>query len=348
MVQEILIDQKQGWGLLTLNRPQVLNALSINMMETLATITEEWANNDAIHGVMITGAGARAFGAGGDLRRVYEAQTAQDFILLEHLFRTEYTFTIRLHEFTKPYIAFIQGICMGGGLGAAVHGSHRVIAPDAVVAMPEVAIGYFPDVGGAWFLNRCPGMIGLYLALTGEHIRADAATYAGIAIHYVRSEDFQLIHQRLLTEPNPTDEKITDILQSYSQPYTGSFLEQHRFEIDELFAYDELGAILERLRTSSSPFARNTLNTILKRSPTSLSITFEMMKQSRHQSFRWIMNTEFALSQKFIHGHDFHEGIRAAVIDKDRQPKWQPANLDAISKDLIEDYFAPYKGKPLV
>jgi enoyl-CoA hydratase/carnithine racemase len=336
---DLLIEKKGCWGILTLNRPHVLNALSVPMMEGLAAITQAWTTDEHIKAVIIQGAGPRAFCAGGDLRGVYQAQARQDFAFLEHLFRTEYTFTVRLHEFPKPYIAVLHGFCMGGGLGAAVHGSYRLICPDAVIAMPEVGIGYFPDVGAAWFLNQAPGMIGLYLGLTGQHIHANDAVYAGIATHFVMPENVQPLYEALMTLPQPDHQQIANILEQYHQPCSLSFLEKHQEDIDHLFQWDSLDAIMERLRASHSTFAQQTLATLLRRSPLSLHITFRLMKQARTQSFRELMNTEFMLSQKLVREHDFHEGIRAAIIDKDHQPHWQPYSLTEIDENFVKGYF---------
>ncbi len=336
---EIIIEKKGSWGLITLNRPEVINALSLSMMEALESILKDWAIDATIKAVIIKGNGPRGFCAGGDLRGVYKAQIQKNTALLEHLFRTEYTSTVRLHEFPKPYIAFMHGYCMGGGLGASVHGSHSVISPGAKIAMPEVAIGYFPDVGASWFLNKCPGKVGYYLGLTGNHIQAEDALYAGIGTHYIAQEQHATLIENLIKIPGPETMLIENILTTFQHNPPQSFLEQHQREIDDYFSGNNLKEIMNRLQNSSTHFASDTLNTLKSRSPTSLYITFELLKRAENLSFRQRMDIEFCLSQNFIRNHDFQEGIRAAVIDKDRKPKWQPCNFDKIDEKIIASYF---------
>ena len=339
--QDCLIDTWGRWQVITLNQPHRLNAITAATAERLRQSLIQWRDDDSVQAVMIHGTGTRAFCAGGDLHDVYRAQMNQDYVGLEQLFRSEYGFVVQLHEFTKPYVAFLHGICMGAGLGASVHGSHRPITPNAVVAMPEVKIGYFPDVGGSWFLGQAPGTVGLYLALTGNAMKAEDALYAGMATHYIDPNDVPTIKQQLVQCNNINHDIVTECLQRYHRPVPHSLLQHHSDEINQLFQYDSLDNIIERLQTTTSTFARTTLDTLLTRSPTSLRITFELMKRIRGYTFHELMNTEFILSQKLVRGHDFKEGIRAAVIDKDQQPRWQPSGLNILLDTMIEEYFTP-------
>jgi enoyl-CoA hydratase/carnithine racemase len=308
------------------------------MMQALCRTFSLWAEDPDIKSAVIMGAGSRAFCSGGDLRTVHGALLKKDYAFLDELFRVEYSANLRLKSFPKPYVALMQGYTMGGGMGASIHGSYRVVSENATLAMPETSIGYFPDVGGSYFLNRCPGFTGLYLGLTGLHISAYDALYVGWATHYVTGSDFLGLKKALDTHSD-----VADVLSHFSKSPGVSTLHHQQEEIDRHFKYETLEEIFESLQNSNSPFAEGTLKILKSRSPLSLHVTFKQLKSTKNRSFDEVMASEYHLSQKFVRGHDFQEGIRAAIIHKDRQPRWQHASIYDVCVSEVEHYFShPY------
>lgn len=333
---------KGGVGRINFNRPQALNALSLYMMDGLATLILDWEKNPDVKSVLVTGRGERAFCAGGDLRAVYLAQKNKDMDFLGHLFAREYAFNVYLHAFSKPYVSLMHGYTMGGGVGASVHGSHRIVCETSILSMPETGIGYFPDVGASYFLNRAPGAMGMYLALTGVHFSPEDALYVGLATHYVPLEDFQKLASSFLEAQPSTHEEVDVLLLPFlhenNRPV--SSLSTHQSLIDECFGCSSVAEIFEALSVRKEPFARETLDLLKSRSPMSLLVTFEHLKRTLNLSFPQAMAQEYRLSQHFVRGHDFHEGIRAAVIDKDRHPKWEHSRIEEINTDHVCAYFS--------
>lgn len=330
-----------GIGWITLNRPKALNALSLPMMVRLLDLIQKWEKDPDVTCVIIQGNGPRAFCSGGDLKGVHQAYQANDFAFLDFLFRTEYTFNARLYAFSKPYLSLIHGIVMGGGVGASIHGSHRLVTDSTLFAMPETGIGYFPDVGGTYFLNQCPQEIGLYIGLTGNRIKAGDILYAGFATHYSDEKNFEELRQSLTQSPPSSYKGLDERLSTFSSPFPKSDLKEYHDVLKRCFLHSSLDEIFESLAQEPSSFARETLNVLQTRSPLSLQVTFKQLTEGKGLSFNQVMKREFALSQSLLRRSDFIEGIRAAVVDKDRQPKWGdfPYTDEAISKyfDLPAD-----------
>ena len=331
-------------GRIDFNRPNALNALSLYMMDGLAALIVDWEKNAQIKSVLVTGRGERAFCAGGDLRAVYMAQKDQDMDFLGHLFAREYAFNVYLHAFSKPYASLMQGYTMGGGVGASVHGSHRIVCETSVLSMPETGIGYFPDVGASYFLNRAPGAMGMYLGLTGVCFSPSDALYAGLATHFIPVKNFQDFKASFLEAQPETIAQVDDVLAPFLEKAPPSTLEMHQELIDECFGRASVAGIFEALSRACDPFAQETLNLLKKRSPMSLLVTFEHLKRTPHLSFPEAMAQEYRLSQHFVRDHDFHEGIRAAVIDKDRNPRWEHVHIEEINLERVASYF---NEKPL-
>ncbi|MBA4750483.1 MAG: enoyl-CoA hydratase/isomerase family protein [Alphaproteobacteria bacterium] len=332
-------------GRIHFTREETLNALSYPMMKTLDQLTLAWENDPSISCVLVTGQGARAFCAGGDLRSVHKAQLAKDYAFLEELFRREYTFNVRLQAFSKPYVSLLHGFTMGGGVGASVHGSHRVVCENSVLAMPETNIGYFPDVGAHAFLNKCPGAIGLYLGLTGLYISGADALYIGLATHFAPHSTYADIQEAFLKKTPVSPVEVDALLCLYAQAPPVSPLQQQQPFIDTHFSKNSLEEIFLSLETANDSFAKETLEVLSKRCPLSLHTTFEYLTRARRLSFPDAMTLEFQLSQHFVKTHDFQEGIRAAVVDKDRNPTWQHPSWRDVPKDLVQSYFeAPVLG----
>lgn len=322
---ELLSEIKGTIGWITLNRPKALNALSLNIIREMSHLLHQWEGNPAVKAIVIQGAGDKAFCAGGDVKAVYEAKISGDLQTCDTFFREEYTLNTHIHEYKKPYVALIDGIAMGGGLGISINGSHRIVTEKALLAMPETGIGFFPDVGATTFLIQAPGSIGLYLGLTGYRLSPQDALWAKLATHFMPSAKLQDLKHSI--------EKGTSLEEALSiygtQPQEKGFLEHHATQIDDHFHKLSLEEIMESLSQDPSPFAQNTLHTLRSKSPTSVAVVFRQLREvGPPLSFRERMKLEFRLSQHFVQGHDFAEGVRAVLVDKDHLPRWKPATLE--------------------
>jgi enoyl-CoA hydratase len=356
--QEILFDVKGGVGFITLNRPQALNALNLNMIRQMDKKLVEWAKDAKIKAVVVTGAGDRAFCSGGDVKAVaLDAlalkQGKSDGQLTRDFFREEYILNHRIHTFPKPYISLINGIVMGGGKGISAHGSHRVVTENTLFAMPETNIGFFPDVGGGYFLPRCPGQTGAYLAMTSKRIKAIDTIYIGFATHFVKAEDIAKLSAALAAVNwDPREEAkdiVTETIEEFATfPPGDSELAPNRARIDACFAFDKVEEIFAALQKDGSPFAQETLTTLYGMSPTSLKIALRQIRLGAKMPFAQVMTMEYRLSQSLMKGHDFYEGIRAALIDKDRKPQWNPARVAEVRDQEVEAAFASLGERDLV
>ena len=339
---EILFERRGAAGIVMLNRPYALNAVTHAMVRTLAATLAEWAKNKAVTRVVVTAAGERAFSAGGDLRALYELGCAGRHAEALQFWRDEYMLNTLIKRYPKPYIALIDGIVMGGGVGVSVHGSHRVVGDRFQFAMPEVGIGFFPDVGATWFLPRLPGEIGTYCALTGERIKNADAAYSGIATHYVTSQRFPALLEALC-ESEPVDA----VLASFAEKLGLGALSIYQKAIDRLFAANRVEDILTALdretiaRSTESGWAGATAAAIRGKSPVSLKIALAQLRRGRDWSFTQCMRAEFRIVSRIIHGHDFYEGVRAVIVEKDNAPRWDPPHLSNVLDGDIDRYFAP-------
>lgn len=329
-------------GVITLNRPKALNALTQQMCQTLDTKLAQWANADHIKAVIVKANDDRAFCAGGDIRRVYDAGHANELSKADQFFETEYHLNHRIRHYAKPYIAFIDGIVMGGGLGISVHGSHRIATERALFAMPETGIGFFPDVGGSYFLPRCPGYLGTYLGLTGARIKVADAIYAGIATHFISSKHLDECIAALAEAELPGDatHTVNHILKKFTIKPDEPPLAQHRSLIDACFSYDTVEAILEQLRNHvTHEWCQMTADVIASKSPTSLKITLKELRLGKNLDFDACMQMEYTMTQHFLRGHDFYEGVRAVLVDKDQTPHWQPDTLNKVTSEMVDRHF---------
>lgn len=330
----LIISQGHGTTWVTLNRPKALNALNIQMMRGMKEVLQKTQEDLHSHALVIQGAGPKAFCAGGDLRSVYDAICHQDEQFLHDIFATEYSANLRSHQFKKPHVACIQGYVMGGGMGASIHGSHRIVTDSTRLAMPETKIGYFPDVGASYFLNRCPGALGLYLGLTGVTIAASDALDAGWATHYIPQSFFEVFCERI-----QEGQGVDEALQTYEAQPSGGSLSKARHAIDTHFSKESLQGIFESLRSDADDFAQETLMLLKKRCPLSLHVTFQQLKACANKSFEACMHSEFHLSQVFVKTHDFKEGIRAVIIDKDHEPQWQHPSIHQVQDRDLYPFF---------
>jgi enoyl-CoA hydratase len=354
MEPEVLFDVADGVGTITLNRPRTLNALTMNMIAEMRASFTAWMADDAVKAVVIKGAGDRAFCAGGDVRAVrqaimdYDGDANPD--LAQEFFYEEYILNHQIHTSSKPYIALIDRVCMGGGVGLSVHGSFRVATERTRVGMPETTIGLFPDVGGAWFLSRLPGETGTYLALTGIPVTVGDCEKLGISTHVVASENLEEIEAKLHAADLSGDahaavKAVLDgyVIEAGEAPTAGV-----RSEIDHCFSADAVEVIIERLKASGSDFATHALETLSSKSPSSLKVTLEQIRRGgRATTFGETMTMEYRMSQHFARGHDFPEGVRALLVDKDHKPNWSPARLEDVSDAAIAGYFEPVPWREL-
>ena len=336
---EILFERRGAAGLVTLNRPQALNAVTLGMVRALTRQLTEWRADPSITRVVLTAAGGRAFSAGGDIRALYDAGTTGRHDEMLAFYGEEYVLNTMIKHYPKPYVALIDGIVMGGGVGLSVHGSHRVAGDRFLFAMPEVSIGFFPDVGATWFLPRLPGELGAYCALTGERLNAADGIAATIATHRVSSSRFADLADALCGAVS-----VDATLAAFAEPNGEGKVAARRSAIDRLFKGDRIEDILAALDAETgteAEFAKSTAATIRLKSPTSLKLALAQMRAGAKLSFEACMQTEFRIVSRVIHGHDFYEGVRAVIVDKDNAPQWRPAALAEVSETEIGRHFAP-------
>lgn len=329
-------------GVVTLNRPDALNAVTHDMVRALAAQLRAWETDPAITRVVVTAAGGRAFCAGGDLRALYDLGRAGRYDDALQFWRDEYRLNAAIKRYRKPYVSVIDGVVMGGGVGIAIHGSHRVAGDRFRFAMPEVGIGFFPDIGATWFLPRLPGETGTWCALTGERIEAADATALGLATHRVPSARLPDLLDGLCGSVS-----VDALLAAFAEPAGSGLMAAHRQAVDRLFDGNRVEDILVALDTAAmapgadADFARHGAATIRAKSPTSLKIALAQLRRGKDLDFEACLRTEFRIVSRVVTGHDFYEGIRAVIVDKDNSPRWRPPALDAISDADVAGYFAP-------
>lgn len=321
-------------GILTLNRPRVLNALSIPMFALLHARLREWADDPRVRVVVVRGAGERAFCAGGDVRAVYEARG--DDAYMDRVYRIEYELDEYIARYPKPYVALMSGVTMGGGCGISVHGRHRVVTETTKLAMPEAALGLFPDVGSSHFLARCPGHTGMLLALTGLRVDGADAVHLGLADALVSSGRLDDLVEALAR----TGDADTAVAMC-ARPSPPTRLLADRSGIDACFGRDSVAAIVGALRGVDDPWAREAGRAIAAASPTSLEIAFRNLREAPGRSLRECLTTDFRISQRLMRMPDYFEGARAIVVDKDRDPRWRPSRIEDVDPRVVDACFAP-------
>ncbi|WP_025899776.1 enoyl-CoA hydratase/isomerase family protein [Sneathiella glossodoripedis] len=340
--QEIIFEQKGQLGVVTLNRPKALNALTHEMALELDSKLVEWGADSSIGAVLIKGSGEKAFCAGGDVVKLYqEGRAGGDYP--RRFYHDEYICNARVKHFPKPYIAFIDGIVMGGGVGVSVHGSHRIATERTLFAMPETGIGLFPDVGGTYFLPRCPGEIGMYLGLTGDRLKAADTIYAGISNSYVKSARLDELEAALANVDFSKDpyNDVDQVLSIFEGDAGDAGLPDLRLMIDRHFSNDTVEEILTNLDQEDDEWAVRVVKTLRQKSPTSLKLTLAQLRRGAKADFDECMKLEWRMVNRIIDGVDFYEGVRALLIDKDQKPIWSPSRLEEIKDTDIEAYFAP-------
>lgn len=320
---------------LILNRPKAYNALDLEMIQTLRMHLNKLQEDEAIQFIILQSSMDTVFCAGGDIKAAYQKQNDPDYARI--FFQLEYGLNAVIYNYPKPIIALINGLTLGGGMGLAMHASHRIVNENALLGMPETAIGFFPDVGSGYFYNKLPDPLGLYFALTGALIYPCEAMKTGLATHYISLSKWESLIQDLKECSNKID--IEKCFERYQEPQ--NFAQAFPFAdvINECFSANSIEEILERLQNHSSPFAKECYQKLLTKSPTSLKVTFKKFKQNKGWSLKAVLEEDFALSQNFIHHPDMKEGIRAQIIDKDKSPKWNPSTLEEVTEEMVERLF---------
>lgn len=340
--QQVIVERSGSIGRLRLNRPRALNSLTLEMVRAMQEALDAFAQDPVIAAVLVTGEGERGLCAGGDIRVIYKSGRAGTD-LAATFWREEFLLNAAISHFPKPYVVVMDGITMGGGVGISVHGSHRIVTERTRLAMPETGIGYFPDVGATWLLSRGPGEFGTYLGLTGESIGAADAIAAGLADVFVPSGELAALADALSALPaGSAPDQVGETLQRFSQPALPAALAANRPAIDRLFAFDSVEAIVAALQAEPGEFAQKTLDTLLSRSPTSLKLALRLLRLGRaSSSLEECLERELGACARILSTPDFYEGIRAAVIDKDRNPKWSPGSLADVTDGMVDAYLEP-------
>ncbi len=337
----ILFEHIGQWGLITLNNEKALNALNWDMVKAMRAQLTKWAGDSSVKAVLVKGAGEKAFCAGGDIRWLHDA-AKEDAGYACEFFREEYRNNSLIYHYPKPYVALIDGITMGGGVGISVHGDFRVAGDATLFAMPETGIGLFPDVGGGHFMPRLHDGLGLYYALTGARAKAADCMAAGIATHYASAEKYEELEAALLKTPlsHRPHADIETVLDIYAGDPGHAGVNDQREAIARLFqGHATLDVLMKALEQDGGAFAQATLKTLSRMSPTSLRLTFEQMQRGHALDFDDVMKMEFRMVRRVMEGRDFFEGVRAQILDKDRNPKWSPSSLGDVKDADIADYF---------
>ena len=331
--ESVLTWQDGRIGRIRLNRPNALNALDLDMIRAIRAALETWREQPRVHAVVVDGAGDRAFCSGGDIRAVRAHSLAGEYDAIETFFREEYALNLAIAEYPKPYVALMDGVSMGGGIGVSVHGAIRVATEAALLAMPETAIGMFPDIGASYVLPRLPGQLGIFLCLSGTRVRGADAVHAGLATHYVPRAALASL----------TDAIVRDgvaVVAEHAAPLPPFSLAPHRDAIDRCFGADSILGILHELQAEDSDWSSDVLATLRQMSPASVLWSFELVRQGADRTLAQCLQAELALTRKVVRHPDYLEGVRAMVVDKDRKPRWKAARIEDVDPAEIAAMFA--------
>ncbi|TXM73673.1 enoyl-CoA hydratase/isomerase family protein [Methylobacterium sp. WL12] len=339
-MSDVLVERAGSLGRIRLNRPKALNALTHGMVGAIDAALDRFGADPGVAAILLTGEGERGLCAGGDLRSLYESAGSG---FAEDFWRDEYRLDARIARLEKPFVAIMDGITMGGGVGLSGHACHRVVTERSRIAMPETGIGYLPDVGGTWLLPRAPGEIGTYLGLTGAQMGAADAIFAGFADALVPAAALPgLVDALAALPPDAGQAGVRAAIDARAVTPEPAPLAEARALIDACFAFDRVADILAALAADGSEFATRTRTTLLEKSPSSLVLTLRLLRLGRTSArLEDCLEREFHASLALLVEGDFREGIRAAVIDKDKTPRWSPTTLDAVDLERIEAWLAP-------
>ncbi|PBC49406.1 enoyl-CoA hydratase/isomerase family protein [Rhodococcus sp. ACPA1] len=332
---EVLITTSGGLGRIVLNRPRAINALNHAMVRQIAAALAGWSGDDAVRAVVITGAGERGLCAGGDIVSIYH-DAKDGGTGSREFWREEYILNAAIANYGKPYVAIMDGIVMGGGVGVSAHGSVRIVTERSMIGMPETGIGFVPDVGGTYLLARTPGELGTHIALTTARLSAGDAIACGFADHFIPSGKIEQFIDALSTT------SVQEALGAFTEPAPASELLAQQDWIDAAYSADSVADIVARLRGSGVPEAEKAAEQVRSKSPTACAVTLKSLRRARQAcSLEEVLDDEFRVSVACLRSPDLVEGIRAQVVDKDRNPHWSPATIDEVDPARVDAFFAP-------
>jgi enoyl-CoA hydratase len=345
-----LIARREGAaGVIRLNRPKAINAVTLEMFREVDRALDRFEADPAIGLILLEGAGERGLCAGGDIRALYESSKVRGD-LGKILWREEYILNARIAKFPKPYVAFMDGIVMGGGVGLSAHSSHRVVTDRTRLAMPEVGLGFFPDVGGTWLLSRAPGEIGTYFGLTGQTMNGPDAVYAGFADAVVPASKLPGLREALTRlRAGVGNTEVSSLIDGFATGESAGPVAAQREQIDRWFAYHRMQDIFAALERDGSELAQSTLQTLNEKSPRGMVVTLKLLRLARESSsLEECLVREYRAALEVFASEDFREGVRAAVIDKDRSPKWSPPRIEDVTPEMLAPYLASLGNDELV
>ena len=345
-----LIARREGAaGVIRLNRPKAINAVTLEMFREIDKALDAFESDPAVALILLEGAGDRGLCAGGDIRALYDSARAGGD-LGKTLWREEYILNARIAKFSKPYVAFMDGIVMGGGVGLSAHSRHRVVTERTKLAMPEVGLGFFPDVGGTWLLSRSPGEIGTYFGLTGQTMNGPDAVYARFADAVVPSSKLAALREALVNfRAGANSADVKNAIDGFTTGETAGPVAAMQSRIDAWFGHDRMQDIVAALQRDGSQLAQSTLKTLNEKSPRGMVVTLKLLRLARASaSLEACLVREYRAALEVFASDDFREGVRAAVIDKDRNPRWSPPRIEDVTPEIIAPYFAEIGADELV
>jgi enoyl-CoA hydratase len=346
---DLIVHREGSAGIIRLNRPKAINAMTLEMSLGIDAALERFEADPQVAVVLLEGAGERGLCAGGDIRGLYESSKVGGD-LGKVFWRQEYIMNARIAKYPKPYVAFMDGLVMGGGVGLSAHGRHRVVTERTRLSMPEVGLGFFPDVGGTWLLSRAPGELGAYFGLTGQTMNGPDAIYARFADAVVPSGRLAGLRDVLTgLRPGTPSSEIKTLIDGFATGETSGPVGATQPQIDRWFAFDRMEDIVAALRRDGSELALSTLKAFGEKSPRGMLVTLKLLRLARGaSSLEECLVREYRAALEVFRSDDFREGVRAAVIDKDRNPKWSPPRIEDVTPEMLAPYFAEIGGDELV
>ena len=337
---DLIVRREGAAGIIRLNRPKAINAMTYEMSQGIDAALDRFEKDAAVAVVILEGAGERGLCAGGDIRGLYESSKAGGD-LGKQFWRQEYVMNARIAKYPKPYIAFMDGLVMGGGVGLSGHARHRVVTEKTKLAMPEVGLGFFPDVGGTWLLSRSPGEIGAFFGLTGLTMNGPDAIFARFADAVVPSVKLPVLREALTAvRPGIASGEVDKIIAGFATGERAGPVAALKASIDRWFAHDRMEDIFARLAGDDSEFAKAALKTLNEKSPRGMVVTLKLLRLARNaSSLEQCLVREYRAALEVFRSDDFREGVRAAVIDKDRNPKWSPPRVEDVTAEMLAPYF---------
>jgi enoyl-CoA hydratase len=338
---DLIVRREGAAGIIRLNRPRAINAMTLEMSLGIDAALDRFEADSEVAVVVLEGAGERGLCAGGDIRGLYESSNIGGD-LGKVFWRQEYIMNARIAAFRKPYVAYMDGLVMGGGVGLSAHGRHRIVTERTKLAMPEVGLGFFPDVGGTWLLSRAPGELGAYFGLTGHTMNGPDAIHARFADAVVPTEKWPGLREVLTRlRPGTPSSEVARLIDGFATGETAGPVAAHQGQIDAWFAHDSMHDIMASLKQDSSELAAATLKTLNEKSPRGMVVTLTLLRLARNAaSLEQCLVREYRAALEVFRSDDFREGVRAAIIDKDRNPKWSPPDIDDVTPAMLAPYLA--------